>query len=67
MNVVAAIDGKDIFNHCGLGLSKCSETHPCPIHNDYKQVRTLFEKICREKRISDLCGPVNSGLAYLVG
>lgn len=49
INVVAAIDGKDVFNHCGLGLSKCSETHPCPIHDDYKQVRSLFENICIEK------------------
>ncbi|MBK6730108.1 MAG: Rrf2 family transcriptional regulator [Bacteroidetes bacterium] len=67
INVVAAIDGKDVFNHCGLGLSKCSETHPCPIHDDYKQVRSLFENICIEKKISDLCAPVNNGLAYLVG
>jgi len=67
INIINAIDGKDIFKQCGLGLSKCSATHPCPIHNDYKIVRDLFEKLCREKNINDLCEPVNDGIAYLAG
>ena len=67
INIVEAIDGKGVFKQCGLGLSTCSSTHPCPIHDDYKTVRDLFENMCRQKRISDLCGPVNNGLAYLLG
>jgi len=67
INIIKAIDGKDVFKQCGLGLSKCSSTHPCPIHDDYKVVRDLFEKMCRDKKMSDLCEPVNNGLAYLFG
>lgn len=67
INVVEAIDGKELFKQCGLGLSKCSATHPCPIHNNYKAVRDLFEQMCRDKKINDLCEPVNNGLAYLIG
>lgn len=67
INIVLAIDGKDVFSQCGLGLSKCSATHPCPMHDDYKAVRDLFEKICRQKKVSDLCAPVNNGVAYLLG
>ena len=67
INIIEAIDGKDVFIQCGLGLSKCSSTHPCPIHNDYKEVRDLFEKISRNKKVCDLCEPVNNGVAYLVG
>ena len=67
IHIIEAIDGKEVFKQCGLGLSKCSATHPCPIHNDYKTVRDLFEKLCREKRMIDLCEPVNDGLAYLMG
>jgi Rrf2 family protein len=67
IHIVEAIDGKNVFNQCGLGLSKCSATHPCPIHNDYKAVRDLFEDLCSRKKINDLCKPVNSGLAYLLG
>ena len=67
LNIIESIDGKEVFKQCGLGLSKCSATHPCPIHNDYKEVRDLFEKLCRDKKISDLFEPVNDGLAYLIG
>jgi Rrf2 family protein len=67
INIIEAIDGKQIFNNCGLGLSKCSATHPCPIHNDYKEARDLIEKLFREKNVLNLCEPVNNGLAYLMG
>jgi len=67
INIVEAIDGKALFKECGLGLSKCSSRHPCPIHDDYRGVRDLFEKLCHEKTIADLGGPVNDGLTYLVG
>ncbi len=67
INIVFAIDGKDVFNQCGLGLSECSADHPCPIHEDYKAVRDLFNKMCLDKKIAELCDPVNSGMAYLVG
>ncbi|QCX52301.1 Rrf2 family transcriptional regulator [Elizabethkingia sp. JS20170427COW] len=65
-NIVETIEGKGIFKGCGLGLSKCSETHPCPIHNDYKVARELLEKIFKEKKISDLCDSVSNGLAFLM-
>jgi len=67
INIVEAIDGKQIFTECGLGLSTCSATHPCPIHDEYKIARDLIEKLFREKSIKDLCNPVTDGLAYLVG
>lgn len=67
INIIDAIDGKDVFDECGLGLSKCSATHPCPIHSDYKTIRDQFKTMCRQKRVSDLCETVNNGLAYLMG
>ena len=67
INIVEAIDGKQIFKNCGLGLSQCSAQHPCPIHNDYKEARDLIEKIFKEKNVLNLCEPVSNGLAYLMG
>ena len=67
INIVEAIDGKQIFKNCGLGLSQCSARHPCPIHDDYKEVRDKIEKLFREKNILSLCEPVNNGMAYLMG
>ncbi|HOZ82974.1 MAG TPA: Rrf2 family transcriptional regulator [Bacteroidia bacterium] len=67
INIVEAIDGKDVFKQCGLGLTKCSESRPCPFHNDFKPVRELFKNMCLEKKVSDLYQNVNNGLSYLVG
>jgi Rrf2 family protein len=67
INIIHAIDGREVFDQCGLGLSTCSEGHPCPFHNDFKQVRDLFQKMCVEKKVSELYENVNNGSAYLVG
>lgn len=66
-NVVESIEGTDVFKECGLGLTKCSASHPCPIHDDYKVARDLIENLFREKKVKDLCDPVSNGLAYLIG
>jgi Rrf2 family protein len=67
INIVEAIDGKEIFKQCALGLSKCSSAHPCPIHNDYKVARDILENLFKTKKVIDLFGPVNNGLTYLFG
>ena len=67
LNIIDAIDGKEVFDECGLGLSKCSSTHPCPIHNDYKIIRDQFKTMCQQKKVSDLCETVSEGLTYLMG
>jgi Rrf2 family protein len=66
INIVEAIDGKQIFKSCGLGLTKCSSAHPCPIHDEYKAARDLVENLFRKKKVFDLCEPVNNGFAYLM-
>ncbi len=65
--IVQAIDGKNVFKECGLGLSKCSETHPCPIHHEYKAARTLMEQLFTNNKISTLHSSVSDGLSFLTG
>lgn len=38
-DIVMAIDGDSVFLRCGLGLSNCSEEHPCPVHEKFKFVK----------------------------
>lgn len=38
-NIITALEGNDIFIGCGLGLSYCSESNPCPLHDEFKKVR----------------------------
>ncbi len=67
LHIVMAIDGADVFKRCGLGLSKCVATHPCPIHQDYKEVRDKFELLCKNRKIADLCIPLSEGVSFLIG
>lgn len=67
MSIVTAIDGKEVFTSCALGLSKCSAAHPCPIHNDFQVARDALKKSFNNKKIIDLCGLVKDGLVYLAG
>ena len=67
INIVEAIDGDQVFKECGLGLSKCSAAHPCPMHDQYKIARDILEDLFKQNRILDMCEPVNNGLAYLAG
>ena len=65
--IIESIEGKEVFKECGLGLSKCSALHPCPIHDEYKVARDLLANLFQEKKVKDLCDPVANGLAYLIG
>ncbi|HEX5625965.1 MAG TPA: Rrf2 family transcriptional regulator [Saprospiraceae bacterium] len=67
IQIVYAIDGREVFKACGLGLHKCSASHPCPIHHEYKVARDVAETLFQNKRVYQLCEPVNNGLAYLMG
>ena len=67
ITIVEAIDGKNVFRECGLGLSKCSAARPCPIHHEYKTGREILEKLFATKKIIDFCVPVTNGMAYLAG
>lgn len=67
LRIVNAIDGKEVFDQCGLGFKKCSATHPCPLHYDYKIIRDQYKTMCLQKKISNLCETVNDGFAYLIG
>ena len=67
IHIVNAIDGGEVFTKCGLGLSKCSATHPCPMHDEYKRARDILENAFKTNNINHLCEPVTNGVAYLVG
>ena len=65
IQIVYAIDGPGIFRECGLGLSKCSEKHPCPIHFQFKESREKIENLFKQKNVKDLSVNVNIGSAFL--
>lgn len=50
-DIVIAIEGSEIFTGCGMGLSYCSEENPCPLHNDFKEIRNNLSKMLKTTTI----------------
>ncbi|WP_312398369.1 Rrf2 family transcriptional regulator [Chryseobacterium sp.] len=44
-DIVTTFEGEQIFTGCGMGLSYCSEENPCPLHNDFKEVRNKITRM----------------------
>ncbi|MGG7661800.1 RrF2 family transcriptional regulator [Dyadobacter sp. BHUBP1] len=57
-DIVQAIEGDSIFTGCGMGLSYCSEANPCPLHNDFKKIRSQIVVMLQNTSI----GKFNEGL-----
>ena len=54
IDVVAAIDGLEMFDSCVLGFPECSPTHPCPIHNTWGALRTQTYDMLTSETIDKL-------------
>lgn len=40
IDIVDAIDGLESFNSCVLGFPNCSKDNPCPVHDQWGELRT---------------------------
>ena len=64
-HIVSAIDGDRIYKGCGLGLKDCSETHPCPVHNKFKKIRTDLRNMLENTTVYELSLELKKGLTFL--
>lgn len=64
-DIVKAIDGDTIMTGCALGLEKCSEEHPCPIHFDFAEIRNNLKNMLEKTTILELTSRLDSGLGFL--
>lgn len=49
IDIVAAIDGLEIFNKCVLGFPNCSPDQPCPVHDKWGELRTkAYDMLTKE-------------------
>ena len=39
ISIVEAIDGLDVFENCVLGFPHCSPENPCPVHDEWGELR----------------------------
>lgn len=65
LRIIDLIDGLSFFEKCGLGLKQCAETHPCPLHNDFKIFRDGLYQLFVKKTIADLIIKIEDGNAFI--
>ena len=65
IQIVSAIDGDRVFTGCGLGLSHCSETHPCPVHDRFKEIRYSLATMLENTNLEELAMGIKSGDTFL--
>lgn len=63
--IVRAIDGDDIYKGCGLGLNKCNEKEPCPVHNRFKLIRNELKKMLETTTVQSLAEDFEKGITFL--
>lgn len=65
IKIVETIDGLSSFKSCGLGLDKCSDDFPCPIHDTFKLGRDELFKWLTNKTIKELANGVKINKLFL--
>lgn len=65
IDIVSAIDGDDIFKGCGLGLKRCNEKQPCPVHKHFKSIREDLKTMLETTTVNELASGLKQGLTFL--
>lgn len=64
-DIVRVIDGEDVLHACTLGLKECSDSFPCPIHNDMKAYKDRLREVLKKKTIQQLATELATGKSFL--
>ena len=66
LRTVLKVMGEDeMLDKCVLGLKKCSEVNPCPMHFQYKPIKKEMMTMFVEKTIQQLADEMNDGGLFI--
>jgi len=63
--IVFAIDGDSIYKGCGLGLTECDASQPCPMHEHFILIREELRKMLETTNIYELAIGLKAGHSIL--
>jgi Rrf2 family protein len=63
--IVFAIDGDKVYIGCGLGLKKCNEKTPCPVHTQFKIIRNQLKEMLENTTLLELAMGMKEGSSVL--
>lgn len=65
IDIVNAIDGTAVFRECVMGLHRCSDDHPCPMHHQYAEIRNNLMQSFQQTTLGSLATDLSGGNVYL--
>lgn len=65
LHIVKAIDGENVYKGCGMGLQLCNETHPCPVHFEFKKIREDLYEMLKNATLLKMVSQENEEIVYL--
>jgi Rrf2 family transcriptional regulator, iron-sulfur cluster assembly transcription factor len=63
--IVATIDGENIYKGCALGMPECNAERPCPLHHRFMSVREDLRNMLENTSVKDLSEGLVSGHSFL--
>lgn len=63
--ILKAMGEDEMLGQCLLGLKKCSDVKPCPMHHQYKLIKEQLICLFENKTINDLANEMTEGNAYI--
>lgn len=64
-NVLTAFGEDERLRNCVLGLHKCNDQKPCPLHAQYKPIKEQLISLFKEEKIGGLAEAVQSRRIFI--
>ncbi len=64
-DIYRAIDGTTYLDACAVGLAKCSDETPCPLHERWKPIRERIRNYLQSTSLSDMAEATRKKLENL--
>lgn len=64
-SILEAMGEDDVLKRCILGLNRCSEDKPCPMHAEYKCIKHDLMRLFESKTIEQLSSDTSGGHVFI--
>jgi Rrf2 family protein len=63
--ILEAMEEDELFDKCVLGLEKCSDAKPCPMHSKYKKIKQQLNDLFETETILRLANNIKTGDVFI--
>lgn len=63
--ILEAMKEDELLDRCVLGLAKCSEAKPCPMHSKYKIIKKQLSDLFQTETILRLANDIKAGDVFI--